>query len=206
MNILIKIFLVLVIIFISAYINNYIPGLGVLLIILAILIYYIIKLYNNLIAERNMVKNTWSKIDIQLNKRADLIENMVETVRGYSIHEKDILIDVAKARSNLLNSDTVPDIQRSNQKLTKSLMNLYSVVENYPNIKANNNFLELQNELKEIEYNIAYYREEYNNAVLIYNNSCEQFPNNLIASIFNFQSADFLKVNESKKELPKVQF
>ena len=85
-------------------------------------------------------------------------------------------------------------------------MNLYSVVENYPNIKANNNFLELQNELKEIEYNIAYYREEYNNAVLIYNNSCEQFPNNLIASIFNFQSADFLKVNESKKELPKVQF
>lgn len=206
MNILIKIFLVLVILFIAISVNNYIPNLGILLIILAILGYYTIKLYNDLVAERNLVKNTWSKIDIQLNKRADLIDNIVETVRGYSIHEKDILTDVAKARSNLLSSDTVPDIQRSNQKLTRSLMNLYSVVENYPNLKANDNFLELQNELKQIEENIVYYKERYNNAVLMYNNSCEQFPTNLVASTFNFKSADFLKTDESKKELPKVKF
>lgn len=206
MSKLVKIFLVLVILVIGIYLNNFLPGLFFLFVILAIIVYYIIKLYNKLIAERNAVKNAWSKIDIQLNRRADLIENLVETVKGYSIHEKDILTEVAKARSGLLNSDTVPDIQRSNQKLTKSLMDLYAVVENYPNLKANTNFLELQDELKKIENYIASYREEYNNKVLIYNNSCEQFPNNLIASMFNFKTADFLKVNESKKELPKVQF
>lgn len=206
MSRLIKFFLVIFILIIGIYVNTFWNGLFFLFVLLAILAYYTIKLYNNLVAERNGVKNAWSKIDIQLNKRADLIENLVETVKGYSIHEKDVLTDVTRARSGLLNSDTVSDIQRSNQELTQSLMNLYAVSERYPDLKANKNFMHLQSELKQIEDNIAVYRERYNNQVYIYNNSCEQFPNNLVASMFNFKTADFLHVDDSKKELPKVQF
>lgn len=206
MSRLIKFFLVIFILIIGIYVNTFWNGLFFLFVLLAILAYYTIKLYNNLVAERNGVKNAWSKIDIQLNKRADLIENLVETVKGYSIHEKDVLTDVTRARSGLLNSDTVSDIQKSNQELTQSLMNLYAVSERYPDLKANKNFMHLQSELKQIEDNIAVYRERYNNQVYIYNNSCEQFPNNLVASMFNFKTADFLHVDDSKKELPKVQF
>ena len=206
MSKLVKIFIVIFILIIGLYLNMLWNGLFFLFIILAILVYYTIKLYNDLVAERNGVRNAWSKIDVQLNKRADLIENLVETVKGYATHEKSTFIETMAARKGLLESKTVPEIQKSNQQLTQSLMDLYAVAENYPELKANKNFMHLQAELKQIEDNIAAYREQYNNQVYIYNNSCEQFPNNLVASMFHFNTAHFLEVDESKKELPKVKF
>lgn len=173
---------------------------------IAVIIYYIISLYNNLVDKRNSVKNAWSKIDVQLNRRADLIENLVQTVKGYSIHEKETLTKVAEARSGLLNSNTVPEIQKSNDYLSECLAQLYAVCEQYPDLKASTNFLKLQSQLENLENSIAQYRESYNNYVLIYNNSCEQFPSNVVALLFDFLPADFFETEEGKKRLPKVEF
>jgi len=165
-----------------------------------------IWLYNSLVTLRNRVKNAWSQIDVQLNRRADLIPNLVESVKGYATHEKGVFEKVTQARSAVMSAKTVNQSQEANNMLTGALKSLFAVAENYPDLKANQNFLELQQQLAETEDKIAYSRQFYNDTVLMYNNKCQMFPSNLIASTFHFQEAEFFEIEESARTAPKVEF
>nr|WP_304129672.1 LemA family protein [Methanobrevibacter smithii] len=178
----------------------------IILIILAGIISYTISIYNDLVTKRNQVKSSWSKIDVQLKRRTDLIPNLVEIVKGYAQHEKETFSQVSQARASLMNARNIDDIQKSNSQLSRSLVNLFAIAERYPELKANTNFLNLQGQLQESEDKIAIYRERFNNFVLVYNNSCEQFPGNLVAQMFGFKTANFIEISEDEKAVPKVQF
>ncbi len=205
-----KIIIAIVILFISIESGNLIKGSSIYvlitLIILALLINYIISIYNDLVAKRNQVKNAWSKIDVQLKRRTDLIPNLVEVVKGYAKHESETFDKVSQARASLMNAKSMSDIHKSNSQLSRSLVSLYAIAERYPELKANSNFLDLQRQLSETEDKIAIYREKYNNFVLIYNNRCEQFPSNLVAGIFGFKIANFIESSKEEKNVPNVQF
>ena len=206
MNFFIKCLIGFLILVLASWVNNFLPGSWVIIIVLAIAAYFIIHEYNQLVNDKNMVKNAWSKIEVQLNRRADLIYNLVETVKGYAGHENKTLREVIEARSGLLNATTVPEMATSNKQVSDSLMSLFATVEAYPDLKANENFLNLQNQLENTENLIASYRENYNNAVFTYNNSCEQFPSNVVAKMFNFNEADFFESDDESRMVPKVQF
>jgi LemA protein len=177
-----------------------------ILIILVILVVFAVATYNSLINLRNRVKNAWSQIDVQLNRRADLIPNLVETVKGYAKHEKTVFEDVTKARASVMGAQTVKESAEANNMLTDTLKSLFAVAENYPELKANQNFLELQGQLEETENKIAYSRQFYNDTVLMYNNKIQMFPSNLFARQFNFKEADFFEIEESARSVPKVEF
>lgn len=210
MRTLYKIIIVLAILFVSIEMGHIIPGSSVyvliILIILAGIISYTISIYNDLVTKRNQVKSSWSKIDVQLKRRTDLIPNLVEIVKGYAQHEKETFSQVSQARASLMNARNIDDIQKSNSQLSRSLVNLFAIAERYPELKANTNFLNLQGQLQESEDKIATYRERFNNFVLVYNNSCEQFPGNLVAQMFGFKTANFIEISEDEKAVPKVQF
>lgn len=210
MRTLYKIIIVLAILFVSIEMGHIIPGSSVyvliILIILAGIISYTISIYNDLVTKRNQVKSSWSKIDVQLKRRTDLIPNLVEIVKGYAQHEKETFSQVSQARTSLMNARNIDDIQKSNSQLSRSLVNLFAIAERYPELKANTNFLNLQGQLQESEDKIAIYRERFNNFVLVYNNSCEQFPGNLVAQMFGFKTANFIEISEDEKAVPKVQF
>lgn len=210
MRTLYKIIIVLAILFVSIEMGHIIPGSSVyvliILIILAGIISYTISIYNDLVTKRNQVKSSWSKIDVQLKRRTDLIPNLVEIVKGYAQHEKETFSQVSHARASLMNARNIDDIQKSNSQLSRSLVNLFAIAERYPELKANTNFLNLQGQLQESEDKIATYRERFNNFVLVYNNSCEQFPGNLVAQLFGFKTANFIEIPEDEKAVPKVQF
>ncbi len=210
MRTLYKIIIVLAILFVSIEMGHIIPGSSVyvliILIILAGIISYTISIYNDLVTKRNQVKSSWSKIDVQLKRRTDLIPNLVEIVKGYAQHEKETFSQVSQARASLMNARNIDDIQKSNSQLSRSLVNLFAIAERYPELKANTNFLNLQGQLQESEDKIAIYRERFNNFVLVYNNSCEQFPGNLVAQMFGFKTANFIEISEDEKAVPKVQF
>jgi len=210
MRTLYKIIIVLAILFVSFEIGIAIPGSFIYtlitLILLAGIISYTISIYNDLVTKRNQVKNSWSKIDVQLKRRTDLIPNLVEVVKGYAQHEHDTFTQVSQARASLMNARNIEDIQKSNSQLSRSLVNLFAIAERYPELKANTNFLNLQGQLQESEDKIAIYRERFNNFVLVYNNSCEQFPGNLVAQMFGFKTANFIEISEDEKAVPKVQF
>lgn len=210
MRTLYKIIIVLAILFVSFEIGIAIPGSFIYtlitLILLAGIISYTISIYNDLVTKRNQVKNSWSKIDVQLKRRTDLIPNLVEVVKGYAKHEHDTFTQVSQARASLMNARNIEDIQKSNSQLSRSLVNLFAIAERYPKLKANTNFLNLQGQLQESEDKIAIYRERFNNFVLVYNNSCEQFPGNLVAQMFGFKTANFIEISEDEKAVPKVQF
>ena len=174
--------------------------------IIILLLIIIVIIYNNLVKARNKVKNAWAQIDVQLNRRNDLIPNLVETVKGYAGHEKGVLENVTKARSGMMNASSVKDIQEADNQLSGALRTLFAVAENYPELKANENFKELQQELSGTEDKIAYSRQFYNDTVLKYNNTCQEFPNNLIAKIFGFKEADFFEAAEGARTVPKVEF
>ena len=178
----------------------------ILVIIIIAVVAYIVKLYNDLVGGRNKVKNSWSQIDVQLTRRADLILNLVETVKGYASHEQSVLTEVTEARAGLMNASSVKEAANANNILTDTLKSLFAVAESYPDLKANQNFLDLQNQLTETENKIAYARQFYNDTVLMYNNQCERFPSNIIASLFKFNQADFFEADESAAEAPKVKF
>ena len=181
--------------------------IGIIILILIILAAVgIIFMYNNLVGLRNRVKNAWSQIDVQLNRRADLIPNLVETVKGYAKHEKGVFEEVTKARSGIMNAQTVQESADANNMLTGALKSLFAVAENYPELKANQNFINLQSQLAETEDKIAYSRQFYNDTVLMYNNKIQMFPSNLLARQFNFNEAEFFEVEESARSVPKVQF
>lgn len=210
MRTLYKIIIVLAILFVSIEMGHIIPGSSVyvliILIILAGIISYTISIYNDLVTKRNQVKSSWSKIDVQLKRRTDLIPNLVEIVKGYAQHEKETFSQVSQARASLMNARNIDDIQKSNSQLSRSLVNLFAIAERYPELKANTNFSNLQGQLQESEDKIATYRERFNNFVLVYNNSCEQFPGNLVAQLFGFKTANFIEIPEDEKAVPKVQF
>ena len=178
----------------------------IIFIIILFIIITIIKKYNNLIKLRNRVKNSFAQIDVQLKRRNDLIPNLVETVKGYASHEKDVFEEVTKARSNVINASGVQETIQADNQLTGALKSLFAVAENYPELKANTNFQDLQKQLDETENKIAYARQFYNDVVMMYNNERETFPNNLIANLFNFEEADFFETDVESREVPKVQF
>lgn len=181
--------------------------IGIILIILIVLALLLtVGIYNSLVNLRNRVKNAWSQIDVQLKRRADLIPNLVETVKGYAKYEKGVFENVTKARSSLLNAQTVQESAEANNMLTGALKSLFAVAENYPDLKANQNYLDLQMQLSQTEDKIAYSRQFYNDTVLMYNNRVQMFPSNILARQFNFKEAEFFEVAESERSVPKVEF
>ena len=162
--------------------------------------------YNGLVALRNKCDHAWAQIDVQLKKRFDLVPNLVETVKGYASHEKEIFTKVAEARSMMTQAQGPADQAKADNALSGTLKTLFAVAENYPELKANENFLELQTELTDIEEKISYERQFYNDAVYAYNTQIQQFPGNIIAMIFHFVVKEFFKTEGAEREVVKVQF
>lgn len=177
-----------------------------LLIIIVVLAGIIISMYNRLVVLRNRIENAWSQIDVQLKRRTDLIPNLVETVKGYASHEKEVFQKVTEARSALMNAQGVRDQAEANNMLTGALKSLFAVAENYPELKANQNFMMLQEELSGTESKIAYARQFYNDTVLKYDNMREKFPSNIVASMFGFSEREYFQVEEGDREPVKVEF
>ena len=179
-------------------------------IVLILIIIYIAN-YNGLVGLRNQVKNAWAQIDVQLKRRHDLIPNLVETVKGYAAHERGTLEAVTNARniaqSVASSGGSVADRAKAEGELSSALSRLLAVVENYPNLKANQNFLALQEELTSTENKISFSRQYYNDSVLRYNNKTQMFPSNIIAGISGFKQSDFFEVKTAEeREAPKVSF
>jgi LemA protein len=162
--------------------------------------------YNILVKLRNRVKDQWAQIDVLLKRRADLIPNLVETVKGYAKHESETLESVIAARNKLVGAKTVEEEIAADGELSRALGRLMAVAESYPDLKANTNFLDLQNNLRDTEDKIQYARQFYNDAVMKYKNKIEMFPSNIVAGMFNFKPEAFFEATEADKEVPKVQF
>ena len=175
-------------------------------VVLGVPVLILIALYNRLIKLRNRSDNAWYQIDVQLQKRADLVPNLVETVKGYAAHEKSVLEEVTKARSIYSQAGTMKEKAEATNMLTGALKTLFAVVENYPELKANQNFLLLQEELSGIESKIAYARQFYNDMVLSFNNAQQVFPSNIVASWFGFMPKEYFEIEEPKREAPRVDF
>ena len=178
----------------------------ILIVIIIIILVAIVAIYNGLVTARNKVKNAWAQIDVQLNRRADLIPNLVETVKGYAAHESSVFEDVTAARAGLMNANGVKEISEANNQLSSTLKTLFAVAENYPELKANENFKELQAQLAQTEDKIAYSRQFYNDSVMMYNNKCQTFPSNIFAGMFGFKEADFFEAAGEARSVPKVEF
>ncbi|WP_461462541.1 LemA family protein [Methanobrevibacter sp.] len=178
----------------------------ILIIIIIALILFVISTYNGLVKSRNKVKNSWAQIEVQLNRRGDLIPNLVETVKGYASHESKVFDDVTQARSGLMNANGVQEMADADNALSQTLKSLFAVAENYPDLKANENFQSLQEQLEDTENKISYSRQFYNDTVLMYNNKCETFPSNIFANAFGFKQAEFFKAQEGSETVPKVEF
>ena len=162
--------------------------------------------YNRIIRMENRIDNSWAQIDVQLKRRADLIPNLMETVKGYMKHEKEVLENVTKARSALMSAKSPQENIDADNMLTGALKSLFAVSENYPDLKANQNFLNLQDELTHTEDKIAFSRQHYNDSVLAFNNTIETFPGLWFAKRMNKKTKEMLKIPETSKELPKVSF
>jgi len=178
----------------------------IIAVVLVLLVLYVISTYNGLVSLRNKVKDQWAQIDVLLKRRADLIPNVVETVKGYASHEKETLDAVISARSKAVSATTPEEEMKADGELTRALGRLFALTEAYPELKANTNFLQLQEELKNTEDKVAYARQFYNDSVLNYKNKIEMFPSNLIAGMFNFKPETFFEANEADREVPQVKF
>ncbi|MEM0437935.1 MAG: LemA family protein [Candidatus Micrarchaeia archaeon] len=163
-------------------------------------------IYNSLVTKRNRVQNAWAQIDVQLKKRYDLVPNLVETVKGYAKHEKSVFEEVTKARAAVMSARTPQESADANNMLSAALKSLFAVAENYPKLRANENFLHLQSELSEIEGKIAYARQFYNDSVYDYNTSLQVFPNNIFAGLLGFRAAEFFKAGEEESKAVTVKF
>lgn len=175
-------------------------------VIIGAIILYIIIVYNSLIVLRNRIKNAWAQVDVQTKKRYDLVPNLVETVKGYAKHEKTVFEDVTKARTAVMKATDVKSKAKAENMLTGALKSLFAVAENYPNLKASQNFLQLQEELSGIENKIAYARQFYNDSVLAFNNAIQKFPANTVAGAFGFKQEDYFEAEEAERENVKVKF
>lgn len=178
-----------------------------LLAILAVIALWLVGIYNGLVRLRNQVKNAWSQIDVQLKRRHDLIPNLVETVKGYASHEKQTLQNVVEARTKAVSATGVEQQARAEGELSSALGRLMVVVEQYPDLKANQNFLALQEELTSTENKIGFSRQHYNDQVMGYNTRVQSFPQNVVAGMFGFGEEAFFEVEDERvREVPKVQF
>jgi LemA protein len=188
--------------------GDYDMTLIILVIIIIGLGFYLISLYNGLVRARNEVKNAWSSIDVQLKRRYDLIPNLVETIKGYAAHERQTLEAVVKTRQQAISfTGSVEERARVENALTASLRSLFALAEAYPDLKANQNFLALQEELATTENKIGFARQYYNDAAMRYKNRIEIFPSNIFANMFGFQSEPFFQIEETKERLaPQVKF
>ena len=179
----------------------------ILLGIIVVLLLLIASSYNTLVGLKQKVKNAWSQIDVQLQRRFDLIPNLVESVKGYMNHESDVLTKVTELRSSWSNAKTVSEKAELDNQLSDTLKTIMAVSENYPDLKANQNFLELQEELKNTENKISYSRQFYNDTVTNYNTKIEQFPSNIVASMFHFTTETLFEVDNSEaRKNVKVDF
>ena len=178
----------------------------VILVIVVLLVLWFIGVYNSLVTLRNKVRNQFSQIDIQLKKRYDLIPSLVETVKGYAKHESETFEKVIAARNSYATANTDAEKIESAGELTKCVSRLLAVAENYPELKANTNFLDLQQQLKEIEDKISYARQFYNDAVMSYNNRIQMFPSSLVANMCHFTAEKFFEADEQSRENVKVEF
>ncbi|MBN1807383.1 MAG: LemA family protein [Sedimentisphaerales bacterium] len=172
-----------------------------------LLILFAIGIYNALIRLRNQVQNAWSQIDVQLKRRHDLIPNLVETAKGYMKHERETFEAITNARSQAMGAKSVNEASKAEGALGEALSKFMLVVENYPDLKANQNFLSLQEELTSTENKISFARQSYNDQVLFYNNKIQMFPSNIVAGMFGFEKRDFFEIEvAAEREVPKVSF
>lgn len=178
----------------------------IILVIVVVLVIAVISLYNNLVKLRNMVDNAWAQIDVQLQRRLDLIPNLVETVKGYASHESGTLEAVTQARSAVMNASTPEDKMAADNILTGTLKSLFAVSEAYPDLKANTNFQQLQTELSNTEDKISYMRQSYNDTVMKFNTAIQTFPAVLFAGIMGFKQRESFEAAAGAETAPKVQF
>lgn len=178
----------------------------IIAVVVGLLVLFFIGTYNMLVRSRNRVQNGWHQIDVQLKRRIDLIPNLVETVKGYAAHERAIFEKIAEARQQAIGAKGPAEAAKANNQLSETLKTLFAVVENYPDLKANQNFLKLQEELAHTENKISFARQFYNDVVMDYNNRVQMFPSSIIAGMFGFKPAEFYTVPEAEREAPKVQF
>lgn len=178
----------------------------IIIAIIVLIVVYALTLYNSFVKLNNKVKEAFSTMDVYLKKRWDLIPNIVETVKGYAKHEKETLEGAIRARNSYVTASTPEEQLKNAGELERSLSRLMMLQESYPDLKANTNFMSLQNDLKETEDKISYARQFYNDDVKQYVNKLEMFPSNIIASMFHFEKMNFFEVDEASKKVPKVQF
>lgn len=179
------------------------------LVIIVLIVLWAVSAYNGLVTLRNRVKNGWAQIDVQLKQRADLIPNLVETVKGYAAHESNVFTQVTQARAGVIQAAQSGDVQQRIQaenQLSRALVNLQATAEAYPQLQANQNFLDLQAQLKVLEEKIAYARQFYNDVVQKYNTKIEVVPTNIIAGLFHFEQAAYFQVDEADRQAPQVKF
>ena len=174
--------------------------------LVAVIAVALVLLYNRLVVLRNRVENAWAQIDVQLKRRYDLIPNLVETVKGYAKHESSTFEKVVQARQLAIDASTVAEQSQAENMLTSTLRSLFAVAEAYPDLKANQNFMMLQEELSGTESKIAYARQFYNDSVMSFNIAIQSFPANLIAGILGFTKRDLFEIEEAAKEAPQVSF
>ncbi|MBQ2705588.1 MAG: LemA family protein [Agathobacter sp.] len=175
-------------------------------IVLVVIVGWIVSTYNSLVQLRNKVKNAFAQIDAQLQRRFDLIPNLVETIKGYAGHEKEVLENVTASRSGYMNATSNEQKLEMNNQLTSTLKTLFAVAENYPDLKANTNFMSLQEELSKTEDKVVYARQFYNDAVTIYNNKLQMFPSNVVAGMFGFKEEALFDAVDEANQAPRVQF
>lgn len=174
--------------------------------IVVLLAFYLWFLYNSLVTSKMRISEAFSQIDVQLKRRTDLIPNLVESVKGYAKHERELFETVTKARSNLMSATGAQEKAKANNQLSSALKSLFAVAENYPNLRASENFLELQQELSDTEDKIAYSRQFYNSNVLDYNTKIKVFPNVFLAGLLNFKEEEFFAADEKERQAVKVSF
>jgi LemA protein len=190
----------------------------IILVVLALIVFWVIQMYNRLVSLRNRVRNAFSQIDVQLTRRYDLIPNLVEAVKGYMDHERGTLEAVIEARNSAVaglrqaeadptDADAIKALAAAETTLGGTLGRLFALVESYPDLKANQNMMQFQEELASTENKVAFARQAFNDAVMTYNNACESVPTNFIAGTFNFKRGEFLEIEEpAKREAPEVSF
>jgi len=178
----------------------------IVIIVLAVFILTVILIYNSLIRLRNTADTSWAQIDVQLKRRTDLIPNLINTVKGYMKHEKQTLAELTKARTEIMKGKDVNKKLAASDQLSSALKTLFAVSENYPDLKANQNFLMLQEELSGTESKIAYARQAYNSSVLDLQNKLQTFPSNVIANLFGFKEKEYFKITEADRKNIKVEF
>lgn len=174
--------------------------------IIVIIGLFFLLTYNGLIVLRNRINNSWSQIDVQLKKRYDLIPNLIKTVKGYAKHEKSVFTEVTKARTSAMKAGNVKDQAAAENMLTGALKTLFAVAENYPKLRASENFMMLQEELSGVENKIAYARQFYNDQVLKYNNKVQKVPTNVVANMFNFEEKTYFEIEEAARKPVEVEF